>query len=154
MFPSIFTDETSTDHFIEDHEEGNHYLREMRRADTNASLSPTIHQLGTPLLLALLLTPFYLLFQLRITRRSFNRRLILESFAHSSPYKTPLVLEIEKCIWRSLIALADAAITPHEALDQLVSKLPWPAIEAASNSSCDRRMFCMSPGDGMSDSVF
>jgi hypothetical protein len=153
MFPSIFKDETSTEHFIEDHEEGNHYLREMRRADTNSSSLPTIHKLGTPLLLALLLTPFYLLFQLRITRRSFNRRLVLESFAHSSPYKTPLVLEIERCIWHSLIALADAAMTPHEALDQLVSQLPWPAIEAASNSPCDRRMFCMSPSDEMSEGI-
>lgn len=150
MFPSIFKDEISTDHFIEDADEGNHYLREMHRADPNASPSQTIHKRRTPLLLALLLTPFYLLFQFRITNRSFNRRLVLESFAHSCSYKTPLVLEIERSIWRSLITLADAAVTPYEALDQLVSNLPWSAIEAASNSPRDRRMFCMPPGNGIS----
>ncbi|KDR65032.1 hypothetical protein GALMADRAFT_149050 [Galerina marginata CBS 339.88] len=140
----IFKDETSMGHFIEDPDEGNHYLREIRRTGGDAGAT-TIHQLGTPLLLALLLSPFYLLFQFCITKRSFNRRLILEAFAGLSPYKTPLVVEIERSIWRSLISLADATITPHEALSQLLSDLPWPAIEAASNNYRDRRMFCMPP---------
>ena len=146
MFPSIFKDEISTDQYIEDQEEGNHYVREMNQAHLNTSSAQNIHQQSTPLLLALLLSPFYLLFPFRLTKRTFNRRLVLESFAQWTSHKTPLVLEIERSIWRSLIALADATITPHDASNQLVSRLPWTAIEAASNNSQDPRMFCLPSG--------
>ena len=57
------------------------------------------------------------------------------------------MLEIERSIWRrSLIALADATIIPHDGLNQLVLSLPWTAIEAASNNPQDCRMFCMPSG--------
>ena len=118
----------------------------MHQTHLNPSSSQTIHQLSTPLILALLLSPFYLLFPFRLTKRTFNRRLVLESFAQWTSHKTPLVLEIERSIWRSLIALADATITPHEALNQLVLRLPWTAIEAASNNPQDRRMFGLPSG--------
>ena len=119
----------------------------MHQAHLNPSSSQTIHQLSTPLVLALLLSPFYLLFPFCLTKRTFNRRLVLESFAQWTSHKTPLVLEIERSIWRrSLIALADATITPHDGLNQLVLRLPWTAIEAASNNPQDCRMFCMPSG--------
>ncbi|EDR00937.1 uncharacterized protein LACBIDRAFT_333639 [Laccaria bicolor S238N-H82] len=135
----IFKDETSTDEFINDQEEGTYYLEHLRDGET---ASHTLHQLGTPLQLALLLTPFYLLFPFQIITRSYNRRLVLEAFAELTPRKTPLVLKIERSIWCSLIALADVTITPHEALTQLVSRLPWAEIEAASNNPRDCQMFC------------
>ncbi|EDR05514.1 uncharacterized protein LACBIDRAFT_329478 [Laccaria bicolor S238N-H82] len=135
----IFKDKTSTDEFINDQEEGTYYLQDLLDGET---ASHTLHQLGTPLQLALLLTPFYLLFPFWIITRSYNRRLVLEAFAELTPRKTPLVLKIERSIWCSLIALADVTITPHEALTQLVSRLPWAEIEAASNNPHDCCMFC------------
>ena len=147
MFPSIFKDEISTDQYIEDQEEGNHYVREMNQAHLNTSSAQNIHQQSTPLLLALLPSPFYLLFPFHLTKRTFNRCLVLESFAQWTSHKTPLVLEIERSIWRrSLIALADATITLHDGLNQLVLRLPWTAIEAASNNFQDHRMFCLPSG--------
>ncbi|EDQ98845.1 uncharacterized protein LACBIDRAFT_335598 [Laccaria bicolor S238N-H82] len=135
----IFKDENSTDEFINDQEEGKYYLEQLQAGET---ASYSLHELGTPLQLALLLTPFYLLFPSRIITRSYNRCLVLEAFVELTPWKTPLVLQIERSIWSSLIALADVTTTPHEALTQLVLRLPWAEIEAASNNPCDCRMFC------------
>ncbi|KAF8897109.1 hypothetical protein CPB84DRAFT_1748137 [Gymnopilus junonius] len=66
--------------------------------------------------------------------------------------KSALALEVESLLMEGLIRLSDGNISPYSVLSNLVDKLPWAAIETASNNE-EHRLFNFVQGSPSPPSV-
>jgi hypothetical protein len=131
-----------------DFQEGIQYWNEINKGDgtfppdnaAGSNASATINKLRAAFHLGLLVSPLYLLLPFRIVQRSLSRRLALQLHSQLAACKSPLLIEVERIIWRSVIKLAKGNNTAIEVLTELSTSLPWSRIEMASNSD-ERDMF-------------
>jgi hypothetical protein len=106
----------------------------------------------SPLQLALMISPLYLLVSLRLSLKSFHRRTLIDLAARLGPHKPPSVLAVEKTIWDAVFRLADGQVSVYVVLSDLADSLPWSDIDVALNSDTDKQWF--SPPPGMLNSLF
>jgi len=99
----------------------------------------------SPLQLALMISPLYLLMTWWLFSKSFHRRTLLDVTSKLGPNKPPLLLEVEKCIWDAVFRLAEGKTSPYTALSGLASSLPWSRINEALNLGTEQ-WFHLTPG--------
>lgn len=116
--------------------------------------SSSVSHVGSrsPLQLALLISPLYLLMTLRLSTKSFHRRTLIDLAARLGPCKPPRVLAVEKVIWDAILCLAEGRVSVYVVLRDLSNSLPWSDINIALNCDADKRWF--TPSFGMSLSLF
>jgi hypothetical protein len=134
----IYANEHSISDFISDMVEAGDYLQLLSSIQTSSASASKVRNALT---LALLISPIFLCFTFHLNTKSFSRRLMLEIFATLTLHKSPLVLQVEAVLLAGLIRLSKGDITAYTVLADMVDKLPWDAIEAASNNNESRSMF-------------
>lgn len=139
---SGYKDKQSYDLFVTQYEQ---FIQNNRVEGykTSASGSSRIG-LRTPLQLALMISPLYLLMTFRLSTKSFNRRTVIDLAAKLGPHKPPLVLAVEKLIWDALFKLAEAPPTAYGVLHELANSLPWSEINDVLNGDTER-WFSLTP---------
>jgi hypothetical protein len=100
----------------------------------------------SPLQLALLISPLYLLVSFRLSLKSFHRRTIIDLAARLGPHKPPFVLAVENLIWDAIFRLAEGQVSVHVVLCDLANSLPLSDINVALNSDTDKKWFVPPPG--------
>lgn len=138
----IYADQHSGEHFIPDMSEVATYLRELYGSGHGSSTSASLRNAFQ---LASLLSPMFLCVTFHLDTKSFSRRLALEIHSATAMRKSALALEVESLLMEGLIRLSDGNISPYSVLSDLVDKLPWAAIETASNNE-ERRLFNFAQG--------
>ena len=79
----------------------------------------------SPLHLALMISPLYLLVAARLSTKSYHRRTLIDFAAKLGPHKPPLILKVENLIWEALFKLAQGRILVYDVLLDLSNSLPW-----------------------------
>lgn len=95
----------------------------------------------SPLQLAVMISPIYLLMTFRLSTKSFHRRTVIHLAAKLGPHKTPRILAVESAIWDAIFRLAEGRISVYRVLCDLAKSLPWSDIEEASNCDADKEWF-------------
>ena len=101
----------------------------------------SLSALRAPLQLALFISPICLLFPFQIIKKSFNRQLVITTAIKLGNGKPKLILDIEKCIWRTLFDLTNGTIQPCRVLQRLSAFLPWTQLQPETISDVDRYWF-------------
>lgn len=99
----------------------------------------------TPLHLALLILPIYLLLLMQHFKKSYNRHTMLSISTCLGNSKPQVIIDIEMAIWRTIFSLASGMDDPFDLLHQLSDALPWDSIHAAS--STDSQWFNLGKSD-------
>ena len=100
----------------------------------------------SPLQLACLISPLYLLATLRLSTKSFHRRTVIDLAARLGPHKSPRVLAVENLIWDALFRLAEGRTSSYVVLRDLANSID---IDSAPVCDADKQCFhpalCMFP---------
>jgi hypothetical protein len=125
-------DKESYDRFVAEYEE---FIQNYKVEGCKSSAS----HIGSrsPLQLALMISPLYLLVTFRMSVKSFNRGTVIDLAARLGPSKPPLVLAVEKLIWDAIFKLANGPFTPYDVLHDLSNSLPWSDINDALNCNAE-----------------
>jgi hypothetical protein len=94
-----------------------------------------VSYMRAPLQLALLISPIYLLLPIQHFKKSYNRNTMLSIGTCLGNAKPPLILDVEKAIWKTLFSIASGTVDPFDQLHQLSQNLPWDRIQASSTDS-------------------
>lgn len=133
---SGFQDEESYERFVIEY---NKFIEKCRTEGSNSF--PANVASRSPLQLALMISPLYLLVTLRLSRKSFHRRTLIDVAARLGPHKPPRILTVEKIIWDAVFRLAEGCVSVYTVLRDLANSLPWSNIEMASNCDTDKQWF-------------
>jgi hypothetical protein len=87
----------------------------------------------SPLQLALMISPLYLLTTARLSMRSYHRRTVIDLAAKLGPKKPPLILTVENLIWDAVFKLSEGRVLVHDVLKDLANSLPWNEINGELN---------------------
>lgn len=139
---SGYKDKKSYDLFVAEYEQ---FIENNRVEGHKTSASGSRIGSRTPLQLALMISPLYLLMTFRLSTKSFNRKTVIDLAAKLGPHKPPLVLAVEKLIWDALFKLADAPPGAYVVLRDLANTLPWSQINDVLNGDTER-WFSLTPG--------
>jgi hypothetical protein len=109
--------------------------------------SSSTRQVGTrsPLQLALMISPLYLLVTLRLSTKSFHRRTLIDTAARLGPHKPSRVIAVEQKIWDAIFCLAEGHVSVYSVLRNLANSLPWSDINVALNCDADKQWFALPP---------
>jgi len=88
--------------------------------------------LRSPLHLALLILPIYLLLPIQHFKKAYNRHTMLTISTCLGNSKPQVLIDVEMSIWRTLFSLASGRRDPFDLLHELSNELPWDTIQAAS----------------------
>lgn len=136
-----YKDKKSYDLFVTEYEQ---FIANNQVEGYKTSASGSRVGSRTPLQLALMISPLYLLVTFRLSTKSFNRRTVIDLAAKLGPHKPPLVLAVEKLIWDALFKLADAPPTAYGVLRDLANSLPWSEINDVLNGDAEQ-WFSLTP---------
>lgn len=117
-------DEASFEAFATEYEK---FLKKCE--EEGCSSSPSRVSSRSPLQLALMISPLYLLNTARLSLKSFHRRSIIDVAAKLGPKKPSLILTIENLIWDAIFKLAEGHSTVYDIIRELVESLPWSEID-------------------------
>ena len=92
----------------------------------------------SPLQLALMISPLYLLMTARLSMKSYHRRTLIDFAAKLGPQKPPLILTIENLIWDALFKLAEGCFSVYDVLFGLANSLPWTEINGALDPGTEK----------------
>ena len=95
--------------------------------------SPSRVQYRSPLQLALLISPLFLLLTTRLFLKSYHRRTLIDVAAKLGPRKPPLILKVENLIWDAVFKLSEGHHEAHTVLLELAESLPWTEINGSLN---------------------
>ena len=70
-----------------------------------------------------MISPLYLLMTLRLSRKSFHRRTVIDLAARLGPHKPPPILAVENLIWDAIFRLSKARVSVHVVLRDLANSL-------------------------------
>ena len=121
-------DKESYEGFVAEYEQ---FVENCRVEGCNSSASRIANR--SPLQLALMISPLYLLMTARLSMKSYNRRTLIDLAAKLGPQKLPLILKVENLIWDALFKLAEGRSLVHDILLELANSLPWMEINGALN---------------------
>ena len=122
------------------------FIENYRVEGCKSSASASHIASRSPLQLALMISPLYLLVTFRLSTKSFNRRTVIDLAAKLGPHKPPLVRDVEKLIWDALFKLADGPPSAYGVLRELVNSLPWSEINDVLNGNGDaEQWFSLTP---------
>lgn len=93
----------------------------------------------TPLQLALLISPIYLLLPMQLFKRSFSRQTMLYISESLGNHKPRILEDVEIAIWKTLFSITSEKLDPLHHLQQLSNSLPWEQI--ANTMSSERAWF-------------
>jgi hypothetical protein len=125
-------DKASYDHFVAQYEQ---FIEKCRVEGCNSSASRIGNR--SPLQLALMISPLYLLLTARLSLKSYHRRTLIDSAAKLGPQKPPLILTVENLIWDALFKLAEGRSLVHDVLLDLANSLPWSEINGELNPATE-----------------
>ncbi|PPR03258.1 hypothetical protein CVT26_008086 [Gymnopilus dilepis] len=91
--------------------------------------------LRAPLQLALLLTPLYLTLQMSLFKKSFNRRVLIETAAKLGPCKPLVLRKVEYLFFHALQRLSKGRVLPGRVLKDLVDSIPWNEVDELAHTS-------------------
>ena len=125
-------DKASYDQFVTEYEK---FIEKCRVEGCSSSAS----RIGScsPLQLALMISPLYLLMTSRLYLRSYHRRTLIDFAAKLGPQKPPLILAVENLIWDALFKLAEGRFLVHTVLLELANSLLWTEINGELNPSTE-----------------
>ena len=137
-----YQDEESYQHFVAEYE---NFIKDCQVEGYNSSSSPSLVGYRSPLQLALMISPLYLLVTLRLSTKSFHRRAVIDFAARLGPHKPPPVLAVENLIWDAIFRLAEGQVSVHEVLCDLADSFPWSDIDVALNCHMEKGWFAPAP---------
>ena len=125
-------DKASYDQFVTEYEK---FIEKCRVEGCSSSAS----RIGSrsPLQLALMISPLYLLMTSRLHLRSYHHRTLIDFAEKLGPQKPPLILAVENLIWDALFKLAEGRFLVHTVLLELANSLPWTEINGELNPSTE-----------------
>jgi hypothetical protein len=137
---SGFQDEESYEQFVVEYHK---FIENYRVEGCNSSVAHVGSR--SPLQLALMISPLYLLMTLRLCTKSFHRRTLIDIAARLGPHKPPRVLAVEQIIWDAIFRLAEGRVSVNVVLRDLANSLPWSDIDKALNCDADKQWFTPAP---------
>ena len=120
------------------------FIQTCKSEGCNSSVS----YVGTrsPLQLALMISPLYLLVTLRLSIKSFHRRTLIDVAARLGPHKPPYILAIENLVWDAIFRLAEGRDSVYVVLYDLANSLSSSDVDVALNGDIDKPWFAPPPG--------
>ena len=114
----------------------------LAKWQTEGTLSATANVASrSPVQLAVMLSPIYLLITPRLSTKSFHRRTVIDTAARLGSCKPPRLIAVESAIWDAIFRLAEGRVSVYTVLRDLSNSLPWADIDMASNCETDQLWF-------------